>query len=562
MLAGIYARKSTAQNGIADEARSVARQVAGSRAYALKKGWAVADDHVYVDDGISGAEFVKRPGLVRLMNALSPHPPFEVLIMSEESRLGREAIETAYVLKQLVTSGVQVFFYLEERERTLDGPTDKIMLSLTAYADELEREKARQRTYDAMARKARAGHVTGGRVFGYDNVPFKAKAADGTFYRSHVERQINATEAQVVKRIFTLYAQGLGHSRIAKQLNSEHAASPRPQQGRPSGWSPSSIRELLRRPLYRGQLVWNRTKKRNQWGIVKPTSRSEAEWIQIPAEHLRIVPDELWGAVAHRLKSIGRRSLRSGDGRLMGRPLGEGAKHLLAGLAKCICGASIEARSRRQGRRRVVFYGCSAYHRKGKTVCSNGLTLRADVLENAVLREVEAVVLDPRVVQVALDDAVERIVGDQGDEQRVELEQKIKRLDTELARLVEAVAQGGDSRTLTEEIQKREVRRQEFAATMEGLANREFAMWRSKPGVREDLEQRIRDWRGLLRRQATQGQQILRKLIDGRLLLTPHIDETPAYYEFSGIGTLTGLLSGIVPHKLASPTGFEPVLQP
>ena len=52
---------------------------------------------------------------------------------------------------------------------------------------------------------------------------------------------------------------------------------------------------------------------------------------------------------------------------------------------------------------------------------------------------------------------------------------------------------------------------------------------------------------------------ILRKLIDGRLQLTPHTDETPAYYEFSGIGTLTGLLSGIVPHKLASPTGFEPV---
>ena len=34
--------------------------------------------------------------------------------MSEESRLGREAIETAYALKQLVTAGVRVFFYLEE----------------------------------------------------------------------------------------------------------------------------------------------------------------------------------------------------------------------------------------------------------------------------------------------------------------------------------------------------------------------------------------------------------------------------------------------------------------
>ena len=95
--------------------------------------------------------------------------------MSEESRLGREAIETAYALKQLVQAGVRVFFYLEDRERTLDSPTDKIMLSLTAFADELEREKARQRTYDAMQRKANAGHVTGGRVFGYDNVDVLAR---------------------------------------------------------------------------------------------------------------------------------------------------------------------------------------------------------------------------------------------------------------------------------------------------------------------------------------------------------------------------------------------------
>ena len=71
-----------------------------------------------------------------------------------------------------------MFFYLEDRERTLDSPTDKIMLSLTAFADELEREKARQRTYDAMLRKAKAGHVTGGRVFGYDNV--EMLGPDGT----------------------------------------------------------------------------------------------------------------------------------------------------------------------------------------------------------------------------------------------------------------------------------------------------------------------------------------------------------------------------------------------
>jgi hypothetical protein len=53
-------------------------------AYVAKKGWTVDDRFVFVDDGISGAEFTTRPGFLRLMNALKPRAPFQVLIMSEE----------------------------------------------------------------------------------------------------------------------------------------------------------------------------------------------------------------------------------------------------------------------------------------------------------------------------------------------------------------------------------------------------------------------------------------------------------------------------------------------
>ena len=139
----------------------------------------------------------------------------------DEDRLGREQIETAWVLKQLITAGVRVFSYLQDRERTLDSPTEKLLLSVSTFADEMEREKARQRTYDALARKAEAGHVTGGRVFGYANV-----AVDG-----HVERRIDEAEAVVVRRIFELAAAGMGTRRIAHTLNAEGALSPPPRRG-------------------------------------------------------------------------------------------------------------------------------------------------------------------------------------------------------------------------------------------------------------------------------------------------------------------------------------------
>jgi DNA invertase Pin-like site-specific DNA recombinase len=170
---------------------------------------------------------------------------------------------------------VRVFFYLEDRERTLDSPTDRIMLSLTTFADELEREKARQRTYDAMRRKAESSHVTGGRVFGYRNV--EMRGADGR--RSHVERRIVPVEAAVVERIFTMCAEGTGYTTIAKRLNDEGALSPQAQRGRSKTWAPSSVREALFRELYRGRIVWNRTRKRDRRGQKRAEARPADEWL-------------------------------------------------------------------------------------------------------------------------------------------------------------------------------------------------------------------------------------------------------------------------------------------
>lgn len=109
-------------------------------------------------------------------------------------------------MKQLVSAGVRVFLYMEDRERTLDSPTDKIMLSLTAFADELEREKARQRTHDAMIRKARAGQVTGGKIYGYRNVEVLAAdpTGQGRKQRAYVMRQIDEDEAAIVRRVCSI----------------------------------------------------------------------------------------------------------------------------------------------------------------------------------------------------------------------------------------------------------------------------------------------------------------------------------------------------------------------
>lgn len=150
MIAVIYARKSTDQHAVADAEKSVTRQVEAATAYAVRKGWTVDPARVYVDDGISGAEFGarRRPALMRLLNALTPRPPFGALLVSDRDRIGREQIETSYILKQLIRAGVQVFEGKgpDGRAITLGSPTDKVIMAVEDFAAEVERDKARQRT--------------------------------------------------------------------------------------------------------------------------------------------------------------------------------------------------------------------------------------------------------------------------------------------------------------------------------------------------------------------------------------------------------------------------------
>src|SRR5262245_10343562 len=84
----IYARKSTEQKRVADESKSVTFQLERARGYAAAKGLTLT--HEYVDDAVSGAEFERRKELMRLLNDLKPGAPFDVLIVYNRDRIGRE----------------------------------------------------------------------------------------------------------------------------------------------------------------------------------------------------------------------------------------------------------------------------------------------------------------------------------------------------------------------------------------------------------------------------------------------------------------------------------------
>lgn len=534
MNAAIYARKSTEQTGMTDEEKSVTRQIEHAKGYASQKGWMVSDEHVFVDDGISGAEFVKRPGFIRLMNALKPRPLFQILIMSEESRLGREQIETAYALKSIMDAGVRVFFYLEDRERTLDTAMDKIMGSLTGFASEIEREKAQQRTYDAMLRKAKAGHVTGGKVFGYDN--HEVLSAEG--HRLHVLRVVNLREAELVRQIFDMYAGGLGITRIAKRLNAESVTAPRQS---PRGWAPTAVREILHRPLYRGEIVWNQHQKIVRGGTKKRRQREEKDWIRLDAPDLRIITPDLWNTVQARLsktKGTGRSAFRDQD-----------SKYLLTGMARCAhCGGPMTIVGQDYHRRKGRFYGCSYYKTRGSSICKNSLLVEQEYLDQIVLKSLHEALTED-MLKVAVEKALAKHRTGEGAklDRRTDIQRELSLIEAYEKNLVDAIAKGQPMDPLLGKLRAEETRKKDLIRELEQLATADQVTSIDEARLKRELKARFADIKALLGRHVASARRLLRVLMEQPLRCEAVREGDRTEYRVTGTGSYLPLL----PEQLA-----------
>lgn len=534
--AAIYARKSTEEIGRADDAKSVTRQIENARAFALTRGWTVLDEHVYVDDGISGAEFKKRLGLVRMRAALTPRAPFRVLIVAEQKAIGREASETGYIIKQLAQAGVEIFEYMNGRSLTPKTWQDKTMSAIQSGADEAHREQTSGRTHEAHVRLARAGRVTGGRVFGYRNQDVcRGFDAHSRPLRSHVERVIEPAEATVVRRIYELYDNGHGLKRIVKVLTKEGAAAPKPFARRDGlepirGWSPSTVRTILTREIYHGVIVWNKSRKRSEtWGEVKQTARPAAEWITTPAEHLRLVPEDLWKRVAARRKEVEGTSARFASGRLTGRPPKHAAQNLLAGLATCgTCGGGlvVETSSRKNGR--VAEYVCHRHRHNG--TCANALRIPAHDMNEDILRAIEEHALTPEAIEQVIQ--LSEREGRSSEQDALKKEQKD--IVTRVDRLVGAIEAGANVAAL---VSKLRVFEQRSEAIRRDLANLRPIPRLPLPVVVDRLE----EWRRLLRGSVTQGRTVLQRVLRGRIVFTPVGDG----YEFCAPTRFDRLFTGV-----------------
>jgi DNA invertase Pin-like site-specific DNA recombinase len=395
--AAIYARFSSQMQREA----SIEDQLRECRAYAERRGWVVPDECIFSDRAISGT-VSDRPAYQHLLRA-AREGRFDVLIVDDLSRLSRDAAEVHSLHKRLRFRDVGLVAVSDGIDTVASSQSSGLIMGVKAAMNEEYLRDLAEKTRRGIAGRVYAGLSPGGQPYGYRSVPVHSDPprldrygkAEVIGYR----RLIVPEEAEVVRRIFTLYLQGCSSRRIAEILNGERVPPPgRRWRNRrrvaAETWSMSAIEGsakkglgILNNEAYLGRIVWNKFEWRrdpddtrgNASGRARrvPVMRPREEWIVFENPALRIVSDELW----QRTRS--EQARRSAKLRRVGKqPVDGRSRYLLSGLLRCgVCGANMAMRSRHG-------YGCMTRANRGRALCGNSGVVNRRAMEAAVLAAV------------------------------------------------------------------------------------------------------------------------------------------------------------------------------
>ncbi len=512
---------------------SIEDQLRKCRECAALHGFQFMDEHIYVDQAVSGVG-ADRPGLRSLMAAaLSQARPFDVILVDDSSRLSRDTKDALSIFERLNFSGIRLIAV----SQGIDSQNEQAQVLVTVHGmvDSLYVKELAKKTHRGLEGLVLKGRHAGGRTFGYNTAP-----ADDGRGKTLI---VNEIEAAIVRRIFQMSANGLSLKKIATALNRECIQPPRPRAGKlhPT-WCPTAIREMLYRDLYMGRLVWNSSKFVKVPGTNRRVRRArpENEWRIVQREELRIIDQELWQRVSDRLTRlkdfyVGRRK----PGLLQRSAT---SSYLFSGLLKCgKCGGNLVIVTGNKGPGQYRKYGCSQHFYRG--ACSNNLLERQDWLEKRLLAELQGDVLKP--------EAIEYVIGEFGRQLKVALEnlsgelaqmrQRKETIEAELRRLTATAAQTGPSPFLIEAINDRE--RQLRDITERLLSAGPGSVESHLAGIREFVTKRLSDLQGLLSGETTLARTELKKHVE-EIRMTPQYGDGRPHYLAEGAWNLLGKETG------------------
>ncbi len=260
---------------------------------------------VYTDSGISGTSTKHRSGFNQMIeDALEGK--FTLIISKSVSRFARNTVDSLTTIRKLKENGVECFFE-KENIWTFDGKGELLLTIMSSLAQEESRSISQNCTWGQRKRFA-DGKVTVpfSRFLGYD------RGEDGNLV-------VNKEEAEIIKKIFALFLQGLTPYGISKQLTDEEVLSP----GGKTKWASGTVKGILKNEKYKGDALLQKSYTVDFLSKKKKINEGEIPQYYVEGNHEAIITPELFEIVQQEFEHRKNRTKK------------HSGVHFLSGKVKC-----------------------------------------------------------------------------------------------------------------------------------------------------------------------------------------------------------------------------------
>ena len=326
-----YCRVSSGKDAML---HSLSAQVSYYSDYIQKHGWEYAG--VYADEALTGTKD-NRENFQRLLTECRKGT-IQMVITKSISRFARNTVTLLETVRELKALGVDVYFE-EQNIHTMSADGELMLTILASYAQE-ESLSVSENMKWRIRRNFEEGKPWSGLILGY-------RFQNGQFV-------VVPEEAEIVKRIFREYLDGLGATAIMKGLNEDGILT---RLGKP--WRIEGVLKILRNYNYTGNLILQKTYRENHLTKRKLKNNGEKPQYHAVGTHEAIIDLATFEAVQ---EELARRSEHYS---------GKKPSTVTYPFTRLIVCANCGKHYRRKTTATGIVWICSTYNTHGKKACAS-----------------------------------------------------------------------------------------------------------------------------------------------------------------------------------------------
>ena len=348
----IYARLSR-EDGDKAESNSISSQRTMCEEY-ISKHKDLELVETFVDDGYSGVDF-NRPDFRRMDEAVRENR-IEAIVCKDLSRFSRNYIESGRYLQQIYPALGIRFIAINDSYDSLTGDlaSDSYILPFKNLINDTYCKDISVKIRSSLDVKRRNGLYVGS----YTPYGYKKNPED----KNRII--VDSEAAEVVRRIFSMYKDGMSVCRIADWLNELGVLSPMEYKlskgikikspfrtGSCAKWSYRAVKRILTNETYIGVMVQGKRSTPN-YKVHVLQDREESEWIRVEGTHEALVTYDDFMSVK---EMLGRDMRTSGE---------DTDDNVFSGFIYCAdCGQPMTRKVIPSGGKKYYYYVCSTNKR-------------------------------------------------------------------------------------------------------------------------------------------------------------------------------------------------------